>query len=139
MAPKRSNMPAPVVALASWLVPGAGYVLIGQRGRGVTIGVTILALFVLGLLIGGMKVVEPSSDYMSAPLKAIMDKPWFIGQFLAGPISLIVANIAGGSGYLVTHSRINEIGTLYTAVAGMLNLLAVIDATSRAAQGEERE
>jgi hypothetical protein len=31
-----------------------------------------------------------------------------------------------------SHSRINEIGVLYTAVAGMLNLLAIIDAASRA-------
>ena len=31
-----------------------------------------------------------------------------------------------------THSRIAEIGTLYTAIAGMLNLLAIIDSASRA-------
>ena len=34
----------------------------------------------------------------------------------------------------ISHSRINEIGVLYTAVAGMLNLLAIIDAASRAEQ-----
>ena len=34
----------------------------------------------------------------------------------------------------ISHSRVNEIGVLYTAVAGMLNLLAIIDAASRAEQ-----
>ena len=34
--------------------------------------------------------------------------------------------------------RVNEIGVLYTAVAGMLNLLAVIDASHRAAQAEAK-
>jgi hypothetical protein len=30
-----------------------------------------------------------------------------------------------------SHSRTNELGTLYTAVAGMLNLLVIIDAAGR--------
>ena len=34
----------------------------------------------------------------------------------------------------LSHARVNEIGVLYTAVAGMLNLLAIIDASHRAAQ-----
>ena len=29
-----------------------------------------------------------------------------------------------------THGRLSEIGTLYTAIAGMLNLLAIIDSAS---------
>jgi hypothetical protein len=32
----------------------------------------------------------------------------------------------------ISHARSWEIGTLYTAVAGMLNLLAIIDAAFRA-------
>ena len=35
-------------------------------------------------------------------------------------------------------ARLAEIGTLYTAVAGMLNLLTIIDASARAAQGVRR-
>jgi hypothetical protein len=34
--------PPPLVALAGWLLPGAGYWLIGQKVRAVTVGVTIL-------------------------------------------------------------------------------------------------
>jgi hypothetical protein len=33
-----------------------------------------------------------------------------------------------------SHARLAEIGTLYTAVAGMLNLLAIIDSSYRASQ-----
>ena len=32
-----------------------------------------------------------------------------------------------------SHARVYEIGTLYTAVAGMLNLMAILDAAYRAA------
>jgi hypothetical protein len=35
--------------------------------------------------------------------------------------------------YPAAKSRLGEIGTLYTAIAGMLNLLAIIDASHRAA------
>lgn len=129
-----SSIPGPIVALAGWLLPGAGYFLIGQRSRGLTVGITILAMFVLGLLIGGLKVVEasPKYEYTTQTMQAVMDRPWFVGQVLAGPVALITSNIAGNKWFLHSHARLNEIGTLYTAVAGMLNLMAVIDAAWRA-------
>ena len=37
------------------------------------------------------------------------------------------------------HARVNEIAVLYTAVAGMLNLLAIIDAAHRASLMRERK
>jgi hypothetical protein len=150
-----------VVTLAAWLLPGAGHFIIGQRSRGLTIGISILVLFVLGLLIGGMRVVDMPSwnrvrqlrqerqSLPGAALSAVMEKPWYVGQFLAGPVSIISARTAWagdphargekGNPYFLSHARSNEIGTLYTAVAGMLNLLAIIDATYRAARDEEEE
>lgn len=124
-------MNAPIVALAGWLVPGSGYLLIGQRPRGLVVGISIIVLFLLGLLIGGMKVIDPAADYSNL-YKAIVDKPWFIAQILAGPITLVAALIGRGPQFIMSHVRVNEIGTLYTAIAGMLNLLAIIDSTSRA-------
>lgn len=145
MAPTSSNksvMPAPVVALAAWLLPGLGYFLIGQRARGITVCVTILLLFASGLLIGGVRVVDEFDEYTS--VAKIIDKPWYMGQILAGPIALTTAKVAKRTdefrrpAFAMSHSRVNEIGTLYTAVAGMLNLLAIIDAADRAARKEAR-
>jgi hypothetical protein len=190
--PARSskNVPAPLVALASWLVPGAGYLLLGQKARGLTIGVTVILLFVAGLLIGGIRVLEvpgygdhgqpliviQDSDYTRDsgryvvaermvedvgspaagtigwvmqvhPLDEIRNKPWFIAQVLAGPIdlaaswgSVVASRSVGGSTQprgARSHARTNELGVLYTAVAGMLNLLAIIDAGSRAGREED--
>src|SRR3954464_7073400 len=127
-----SSVPVPIVALATWVVPGSGYWLIGQRSRALTVGITIVMLFIFGLLIGGMKVVEAPPGVFTNPSNAIAQKPWFVGQILAGPITLIASSIGQNAGYFASHSRVNEIGTLYTAVAGMLNLLAIIDAAYRA-------
>jgi hypothetical protein len=65
-----------------------------------------------------------------------LQKPWFIGQVLAGPVAIasnVIATRWGGeSGSPFSHARVYEIGVLYTAVAGMLNLMAIIDAAYRA-------
>jgi hypothetical protein len=127
-----SSVPPPIVALATWVVPGSGYWLIGQRGRALTVGITIVILFILGMLIGGVRVVEVPNGVLSTPVNAVSQKPWFVGQILAGPITLIASSIGHDDAYYASHSRVNEIGTLYTAVAGMLNLLAIIDAAYRA-------
>ena len=140
------DLPAPpLVALAGWLVPGSGYWLIGQRSRGLTIGITIIVLFFLGVLIAGVRCVEAPD--MSGPgsfPSRVLQRPWFLGQALAGPIGV-------GSAYASTvaaknplyqnvqsKSRVAEIGTLYTAVAGMLNLLAIIDSAHRAGNNGHR-
>lgn len=132
--PSASSVPAPVVALITWLVPGSGYWLIGQRARALTVGITIIALFILGMWIGGIKVVDKPDQLLTTPVAAIVQKPWFIGQIMAGPITLIASSIGKSEENFASHARINEIGTLYTAVAGMLNLLAIIDSAYRAAR-----
>src|SRR5687767_12111229 len=116
--------PPTLVALAGWVVPGGGYLLIGHRTRGIVIGVTILALFVFGILIAGVRVVD-APNLLDVGWRGwvtrILQKPWFIGQVLTGPIGILAAGIshAMGTEYRAATSRLGEIGTLYTAVAGM--------------------
>jgi hypothetical protein len=158
-----STVPSPLVALAGWVVPGAGYVLLGQIGRGVTIGITILLLFAAGLLIAGVRVIDvPGYDasgqpimvsdgvnqhwaLWAAPLTEIRNKPWALPQALSGPVSFLAA---GWSVYesrpdpstpdqprgAASHGRVSEIGSLYLSVAGLLNLMAIIDSSHRASQ-----
>jgi hypothetical protein len=159
-----SNVSAPLVALAGWLVPGSGYWLIGQRARAVIICAAIVMLYVMGLLIGGVRVIEvPGYDtqtgrqirvghrgrvypndreyaqarwvLLARPLPEIANKPWFAAQVLAGPISLASAAASNHYARLSVprvHAPLDNIGTLYAAVAGMLNLFVIIDSTYRA-------
>ncbi len=179
-APNNRNLSPTTVAAAGWLMPGAGYWLLGEHGRAITVGVTVILLFVVGLLVGGVRslevpgygthgerinvylsrdprsnqIVESSGDDQSYsngvwvlrvhPLDEIRNKPWSIAQVMAGPLSIVgafgsvIASERGPAGPPMgakSHARVNEIAVLYTAVAGMLNLLAMIDAAHRAAQG----
>lgn len=147
----------PVVAIAGWLVPGLGYGLIGQRARAWFSGVAIVALFVLGLLIAGVRCVDvPGYDstgelrrvqsrgpmlerptvLASDPVHSILDKPWFIPQVCTGPVALAAGawSVKVSPSYRQATGRLWDIGTLYTAVAGILNLLALLDAAARAAR-----
>jgi hypothetical protein len=142
--PSYIAVPSPIIALVAWLVPGAGYWLLGQRARALTITLTIFTLYFIGILVGGVRVVDPPVSY-SHPQRIIFDKPWFMGQILAGPVTLVVASIgtpnpaaSSPSEFYESHARLYEIGTLYTAVAGMLNLLAIIDSAYRASHTGER-
>jgi len=128
------------VAVAGWIVPGAGYWLIGQRTRAITVCVTILLIFVFGILISGIRVVQaPDMTGNGSLPQRILTRPWFIGQVLIGPVGIGTAYISDQLAQSATYGKIEakarlaEIGTLYTAVAGMLNLLTIIDASYRAA------
>jgi hypothetical protein len=190
--PTKPVLPPPLVALASWVLPGLGYLLIGQRKRGLVVGVAIVLLFALGLLIGGVRVLEvpgygpgggPLSVVQEAytnsdrqtevrvslvenaeprdglrivgralrvqPLAELRQKPWSVAQVMTGPVALggmawsvWAADPANGQDgeppAVPSHARVNEIGVLYTAIAGMLNLLAIIDAASRAGHLQDR-
>ena len=81
--PIRFNLVAGVLAV---LVPGAGHVYLGQRLRGVIIGVGVLLLFLSGLFIGGLTVVDSTSGRLENRIS-------FYGQAMVGPVAIAVDRI----------------------------------------------
>lgn len=148
-----------VPGLGYWLI---GERARGMTAGGTIVGLFVLGLLVAGVRVievpgyndlGQPAMVQtraggPPEWALSAnPLGEIRAKPWSIAQVLAGPVSLVsgaasvwaagIDEARSGPGNLVprgvkSHARVFEIGTLYTAVAGMLNLLTIIDASARA-------
>ena len=150
----------PHAAIAGWLVPGLGHLILGQKRRGIVLCVSILLLWLAGILIGGISVIdrhdrgEPPDNAPSLRSQSW----WFYGQAMIAP-SLLVdyirssmtnshaiktghpddpnprslllpqrgSDIESAPPYEPSFGRVAEQGTLYTALAGMLNLLAMID------------
>lgn len=114
-----------IVGLAAWIIPGAGHLLLHERKRAVIIFVTLTALFLGGLYIGSIGVVNHQTS-----------RPWFMAQILYSPaVGILSQKVA--SGYIgedsehheyLTFGRPADIGQLYTGVAGLLNLLCVFSA-----------
>ena len=122
---------SPVAALVfGWIFPGAGHAYAGQRGKAVLFGVLITGLLVAGFAMGRGTNLLPNEW-------------WFAPQLGAGGPAALLTPL---SQYLAIRrpvdwaSPVREIGTLYTAVAGLLNLLVMMDAyVLLAYPGEKRE
>ncbi|MGA2720588.1 MAG: DUF6677 family protein, partial [Candidatus Acidiferrales bacterium] len=59
-APKRHYI-APFVALAAWILPGSGHLLLGRWGRALTFFLVVSGLAITGFLAKG-QVFPPHSD-----------------------------------------------------------------------------
>lgn len=142
----------PLAGILAVLLPGAGHWYQGQVRRALLVGGGVLGLFLGGLLIGGVDVVDSRQDRL-----------WFLGQALVGPVAFgtdyvhqnvlrgidpatmqrrspLPGEVKDADGHWVpgpagssppfskSLGKMNEIGTLYCTIAGMLNLIVIIDA-----------
>lgn len=136
MTPAQPKLNSPwhlASAVAGWLVPGLGHLLIGEKQRAAILGFSIGALWLAGTVIGGVSVFDVKEHRM-----------WFLGQMLVAP-SIVVAyghqqlvNRYGvpeptdtDPAFSPAYARTQEQGLLYTSLAGLLNLLTVIDVLYR--------
>jgi hypothetical protein len=105
--------------LLAWVLPGAGHVYLGRRGKGLLFFGAIGALFVLGV---AMKSRLQLYLGLEDPLALLFS----IAQMAAGaPYFLArVMNFEAGQVTAVTY----EYGNTFTAVAGLLNILVILDA-----------
>lgn len=153
--PRQSNESLnPVAGVCAILFPGLGHLYLGEAKRGLYAGLGVLMLFVGGIMVGGIDVIDSKED-----------RYWFFGQALVGPLPFALdwyhqnklkvraidehGRFIGfrtaypwegrdpATGNAIPHgtppntksvTKMNELGTLSTALAGMLNLIIIIDA-----------
>ena len=131
------DQPVPVLALLlGWLLPGLGHISVGQRRRGFLIMSGVLFLVLCGALVGGIDAVDHNNDVL-----------WFIAQIWCGPIVigidmlnqwLIAPMPVAQKATYVGLSHANEIGTLFIAMAGLMNFVVLLD-LFQTKQGQDLE
>ncbi len=112
-----------VVGLAAWALPGLGHWVLGQRGRAIILCVTIMLTYWTGVAIGGVRyTVDPAGNAL-----------WFLAQSGAGPqvIALYMATVRQEVPAVPWPD--SDIAIIYAGVAGLLNMLVILDAIGRAA------
>jgi len=116
------NMTAVVLG---WILPGLGHISIGQKRRGGLIMFGVLFLVCCGVLVGGIDAVDHKHDWL-----------WFIAQIWCGLLVIgidvlnqlfIVPLPIPQRATLVGLSHANEIGTLFIAMAGLMNFVVLLD------------
>ena len=105
-----------IVGLFAWLVPGAGHLLIKGKKHAIIIFTTIVLTFCVGLYVGSIGVINP-----------VGAKPWYVAQIMNSPMVAVLGYLATKGNYPV-FGRPNEIGQIYTSIAGLLNLLCIVNA-----------
>ncbi len=103
--------------IAGWLVPGAGHFIQGKWVRGTLLAVSIMAMFVLGLAMQGK---------LYTSVQDILGMLGVAGDLGSG--LLYVVSRAAGWGAQPIQPTVADYGTKFIVVAGMLNIIAAVDA-----------
>jgi predicted membrane channel-forming protein YqfA (hemolysin III family) len=106
------------IAIAGWIVPGMGHVLLGRWGRGLLIFCTVAGLALTGFYARG-QVFPPHSDDPFGTLGFLAD--------VCSGVFFVIAHLIEKAGPDVSRAA-GDYGTRFVAAAGLVNLLAVLDA-----------
>jgi TM2 domain-containing membrane protein YozV len=114
----KNNQPlALFAAVAGWLVPGLGHLLLGKWGKALGYFVAVASLAVVGLRLRG-DVFTSGGDAFST-LGFLADLGSGVFYFLAHTIDAAGPDVSRAAG---------DYGTRLIATAGVLNLLCVLEA-----------
>ena len=114
-----STVKIPVLpVLAAWLIPGGGHLWQRRWGRGALLLVSISALFVTGVSMKG-RLFQPDPGNF-------VELMGFLSDCAAGILFLITRSTGYSPGELA--SPIADFGTKFILVAGLLNVLCILDA-----------
>ncbi len=105
--------------LLAWLVPGAGHLYLGRRGKGLVFLFCLGALFVLGVAMQSRLQLHIGFD---DPLAFVVS----LAQMALGGPYLVARLLGFGEGQVTAVTY--EYGVTFTAVAGLLNVLVMLDA-----------
>ena len=107
-----------LLCVASWAIPGVGHLWLGRRQKGLVFLITLPLMFAIGLGIHGRLFPFILSDPLVG-LAALADLGIGIIYFLAKAVGYGLGDVTAVS---------YEYGNTFLIVAGLLNLLVVIDA-----------
>ena len=111
----------PAVALA-WIIPGGGHFFLKRSGRGAALAVSVAMLFLLGLMMRGALFTPQSGDLLTM----VIYYGGFVGDLLSGVLYFLTVWLGYSQPDMAGH--VHDYGTKFLVAAGLLNLLAMVDA-----------
>jgi hypothetical protein len=117
-APPQAGVMTYLAPFAGWLIPGLGHVIQKRFVRGGLIFVSVIVLFVCGL---GMQ-----GKVYGFNLGDLLEMLGFVGNFGAGLIYFLARSLEWGSSAITSANA--DYGTKFMVCAGLLNIIAAIDA-----------
>ena len=117
-AQPQTGMMTVVAPLAGWLIPGLGHVIQKRWIRGGLIFVSVSLMFFCGLGMQGKVYAFNLGD--------LLDMLGFVGDFGNGLLYFMARGMDWGQGAIFRATA--DYGTKFVVCAGLLNVIAAIDA-----------
>jgi len=111
----------PAVALG-WLVPGGGHFLLKRNGRGALLFAAVTSMFLCGLMMQGAMFQPQTGDLLTT----LINTGGFIGNICSGMLYLLTVWFGYNVPDMAGH--VHDYGTKFLVTAGLLNVLAMVDA-----------
>ncbi len=127
VTPPETRAPVPVqswpkIVAASWLVPGAGHFMLKRSGRGGLLMGSVALMFLFGLLMRGTMFHPQTGDLLTTVIYC----GGFIGDLSNGLLYLVTTWFGYSQPDMAGH--VHDYGTKFLVAAGLLNILAMVDA-----------
>jgi hypothetical protein len=118
--------------LYQWLVPGAGYWAIGEKGR----AKAFFGVWILFCILGALQMQLGTVDGVKGGIFVPVQGSWLstlgaLGTLGIGPVYGAFAWVFGGAGTEPVRTLTQEYGATYVMVAGLLNWLCCFDLWDR--------
>ena len=110
------------VVIAGWLIPGAGHFLLKRTSRGGLLMFSVTAMFLLGLMLRGAMFQPMTGDLLTT----LIYYGGFVGNLASG--SLYILAKAFGYNQPDVAGHVYDYGTKFLVGAGLINILAMVDA-----------
>ena len=105
----------------AWLIPGAGHFLLGRAARGGLIALSVVAMFLLGLLMRGAMFEPQTGDLLTT----LIYYGGFVGNLASGSLYILATALGYNQPDVAGH--VHDYGTKFLVAAGLLNVLAMVD------------
>jgi hypothetical protein len=115
---QQTNSMTMITPLAAWLVPGLGHIIQKRYIRGALLMAAIFTMFFAGLGMQGKVYSFNTGD--------LLDILGFVGDVGVGALYFLAKIMDWGVGNI--HRAVADYGTKYIVVAGLLNIVAIVDA-----------
>ena len=117
-APPQAGMMTVIAPLAGWLIPGLGHILLKRWIRGALLFISVTVMFFCGLGMQGKVYAFNVGD--------LLDMLGFVGDFGNGVLYFLARSMDWGGGAIFRATA--DYGTKFIVCAGLLNVIAAIDA-----------
>jgi len=115
---QQTNSMTMIAPVAAWLVPGLGHIIQKRYIRGALLMAAIFTMFFAGLGMQGKVYSFNTGD--------LLDILGFVGDVGVGALYFLAKIMDWGIGNI--HRAVADYGTKYIVVAGLLNIVAIVDA-----------